>query len=111
MYLYVELWKARPAWLDLSREERKSWLDKVLGGLQEQLQSGVEVIGFALNDEDTPNSAGYDIFAAWKMPSKEIAQQFENFVENAGWHNYFEQVNARGKMLEMEPFVSAHINA
>ena len=42
------------------------------------------------------------------MPSKEIAQQFEGFVEEAGWHNYFEQVNARGQMMEMDVFLSSH---
>jgi hypothetical protein len=110
MYLYVELWKARPAWLALSQDERKDWLDKTLAGLQEQLSSGVEPVGLASNDEDTPYSSGYSLFAVWKMSNKEMAQQFENFVEAAGWHKYFEQVNARGETLEMEPFVSAHLN-
>jgi hypothetical protein len=111
MYLYVELWKIRPAWLELSKDERKSWFDKLLGSLQEQLQSGVEPLGLAQNDNDTPLSAGFDFVAAWKMPSKEIAQQFERFVEDAGWHNFFEQVNARGPMLEIEDFTSSHLSA
>lgn len=111
MYLYVELWKARPAWLELSRDERKAWIDRLLAGLQQQLQSGVEVVGFASNDGDTPRPSGYDFFAAWKMPNKEVARRFEDFVELAGWHGYFEQVNARGQMMEMEEFVSAHLNA
>lgn len=110
MYLYVELWKARSSWLDLSKEERKSWLDKLLGALQEQLQSGVEPIGLAINDEDTPLSAGYDFIAVWRMPSKEVAQQFEQFVEDAGWHDYFDQVNARGQFMSMDDFPSAHID-
>ncbi len=109
MYLYVELWKARPAWLELSKEERKLWFDKLLGSLQEQLQSGIEPLGFAQNDEDTPLSAGFDFIGAWKMPNKEIAEQFERFIEEAGWHNYFEQVNARGQMMEMDVFSSSHI--
>jgi hypothetical protein len=111
MYLYVELWKARSAWRELSQGERKSWMDKLLAGLQQQLQSGVEVVGFASNDGDTPLSSGFQYFAAWKMPNKEVAQQFEDFVERAGWHEYFEQVNARGQIMETEQFVSAHVNA
>lgn len=111
MYLYVELWKARQAWLDLSAEERKSWLDNLLAGLQEHLQSGtVEPIGFVRNDDDTPRSAGYDFFAVWKMQDNQAARKFEGFIEGAGWHKYFEQVNAGGKALEMEEFVAYHLN-
>jgi hypothetical protein len=109
MYLYAELWKARPAWLELSKEERKLWFDKLLGSLQEQLQAGVEPIGFASNDHDTPLSAGFDFIGLWKMPNKQVAEQFERFVDNAGWHNYFEQVNARGPAMEMDVFSSSHI--
>ena len=111
MYLYVELWKARPAWLALTQAERKSWMDKLLTGLQEQLQSGVEVLGFAANDADTPRSAGYDFLAAWRMPGREAAIGFEQFVEGAGWHEYFEQVNARGRVMETEEFVTSHTGA
>ncbi len=73
-------------------------------------QSGVEPLGFALNDEDTPLSAGYDFVGAWKMPNKEVAQQFERFLEDSGWHGYFEQVNARGQIMEMDVFSSSHID-
>jgi hypothetical protein len=109
MYLYVELWKARPAWLDLSRDEREAWFGKLLTSLQEQLEGGVEPLGFARNDDDTPLDAGYDFIGAWRMPDKETAQRFERFVESNGWHDYFEQVNARGPVLEIEAFSSSHI--
>ncbi|HEX6623131.1 MAG TPA: DUF6616 family protein [Pyrinomonadaceae bacterium] len=111
MYLYVELWKTRPAWLALSREQRAAWMDKLLAGLQEHLQSGVEVLGFARGDADTPLPAGYDFLAAWRMPGREAAERFERFVEGAGWHEYFEQVNARGRVMETAEFVSSHLDA
>lgn len=110
MYLYVELWKARPAWLELTKEERKLWFETLLGLLQKQLESGVEPLGFAQNDDDTPLSADYDFVGAWKMPDKETAEKFEKFVEDAGWHNYFEQVNVRGQMMEIDVFSSSHID-
>jgi hypothetical protein len=111
MHLYVELWKFRPAWLELSKEERKSWFEKLLGSLEAQLEAGVEPLGLARNDEDTPLSAGFDFVAVWKMPNQEIARQFENFVEAAGWHNYFEQVNVRGPMMGIDVFSSSHVDA
>ena len=86
-------------------------MDRLLAGLHEQLRSGVEVLGFAANDGDTPLSAGYDFVAAWRMTGKAAAEQFERFVEGAGWHEYFEQVNARGPVMETEEFVSSHVGA
>lgn len=111
MYLYVELWKLRPAWFELSQDEQKSWMNNLLAGLQEQFKSGVEPIGLAFNDADTPHSSGYDFFAVWKMPNKETARQFENFVEDSGLHEYFEQVNTRGEIANMEDVVAAHFKS
>ena len=110
MYFYIELWKARSAWLELSDERRKSWLDRLLAALREQLEGGVEPVGLVANDADTPRSAGYDFFAVWRMSDAEVARRFEDFIERVGWHDYFEQVNARGQALEMDSFVSSHLN-
>ena len=110
MYLYVELWKFRPAWLELSPDERKSWMDQLLAGLQQELESGVEVVGIVANDGDTPHSSGYDFLAVWKMPNKEAARKFEAFVEGSRLHDYYEQVNTRGQILDMEEVVAAHVN-
>lgn len=110
MYLYVELWKFHPAWLELAPDNRKSWMDKLLAGLQEQLELGVEIVGFLSNDSDTPHSSEYDFLAVWRMPDKESAVRFENFVEASGLHEYFEQVNTRGQVMEMGEVVAALLN-
>jgi len=110
MYLYVELWKFRPAWRALTPEDRKGWMDQLLGGLQQQLESGVEVVGFVTNDKDTPHSSGYDFLAVWRMPHKEAAVGFESFVEASGLHDYYEQVNTRGQVMDMEGVVAALLN-
>ena len=85
-------------------------MDQLLAGLQQQLESGVEVIGFVSNDGDTPHSSGYDFLAVWKMPNQETALKFEDFVESSGLHEYYEQVNTRGQMLDMEEVVAALLN-
>ena len=111
MYLYIELWKGRDTWTALDVEARKAWMDKTLAGLQEHLEKGnVEVIGFAQDEGETPHSAGYDFAAVWRMSDKDAAVTFENFVEDAGWHDYFEQVNFRGRELQMDEFVSGHMS-
>jgi hypothetical protein len=89
MHLYAELWKAWPKWLALAVGERKQYFDNVGTEIQKLTDAGVEVVGFAINDEDTPNRGDYRYLAVWKMPS----------LEQSGWYEYFEQVNARGELI------------
>ncbi len=110
MHLYTELWKFRPAWTDLAPDARKQWMDTLLGGLQKQMESGVELVGLLRNDDDTPHSSGYDFMAVWKMPSKESAEGFERFVEESGLHLYYEQVNTHGAIMELGGMVEALSN-
>jgi hypothetical protein len=105
MHLYLELWKAKPTWTALSQEQRDAFsagLGPAIGGL---LEAGVELLGFALNDEDTEHRADYTYLALWRMPSKELAIRLERTVVEAGFHDYFEQVNARGTLISPEAAV------
>ncbi len=99
MHLYVELWKARPQWLALSADERKQYFDKIGTEIQKLIEAGVEIVGFAINDDETPHRGDYRYLAVWKMPSLEQVRMLEASVQRAGRHDYFEQVNARGELI------------
>lgn len=98
-HLYVELWNPKQAWMDLSAEERQAFFDKVGGEIQKLTEEGIEIVGFAVNDDETPYRSDHKYMAVWKMPSKEHVEMLEESVSQAGWYNYFEQVNARGELL------------
>ncbi len=108
MYLYVELWKARPAWFALSAAERAGYMENVGPAIGQLLGAGIELLGFALADSDTLHGAEYTYLAAWRMPSKELALALEQAVDGASWHVYFEQVNARGAIMP-PPDALAHM--
>ena len=72
---------------------------------------GVELVGFALNDEDTEYRADYTYLALWKMPSQELAVRLERTVIEAGFHEYFEQGNARGALVSPEAAVEHMVRA
>lgn len=111
MHLYVELWKPRPAWFALTAVEREAYvaqLGPAIGGL---LESGIELLGFAMNDGDVPYSAEYPYLAVWRMPTVAHARQLENLVDAAGWHHYFEQVNARGEIVPPPVVLSMMVGA
>ena len=98
MYLYVETWQPTQEWLGLSKEERVNYVTAVGGAIQQLIDAGVEIVGWALNDNDTDHHNGFDYFAVWKFPNKEIIKQFEATVTAAGWYNYFKQVNCSGTL-------------
>lgn len=101
MHLYVELWNARPEWLALSIDERENYISKVGPGIKKLNEAGVELVGFALNDPDTPHRSDHRYLAVWKMPDGESqVNLLEETLEEAGWHEYFEQVNARGALVD-----------
>ncbi len=77
------------------------------------MEKGVEIVGFARNDKTTPHTSGHHYLAVWKMPSIEQVEALENAVAQAGWHDYFEQVNARGPLIAASEALAdmAHLGA
>lgn len=110
MYIYVELWNVTQDWMDLSKEERREFLDGAKAGIQEMLAAGVENIGWAMNDEHTPHRSDYRYMAIWKMPSLEFVEQLESAVQEAGWYKYFSQANSRGKIMPLPEAMDFLIN-
>ncbi len=101
MYLYIELWKPQPAWHALSTEERSQYMATIGPSLQQLVDDGLELVGFGLNEEETPNRADYRYVAVWRVKNRKTALLLENVVREAGWHDYFEQVNVRGRELSL----------
>ena len=102
MYLYLELWSARDAWLKLTTDERKAYFEKVSSTVAGLLESGSEALAFALNDDDTDRRANYEYLALWRMPDRATAVEFENRLNELGWYDLFDQQNMRGEEITAE---------
>lgn len=98
MYLFIELWKPKQAWLDLPQDKRAEYMQQLGPAIQQLTEAGMEIVSWSLNETDTPQGTDHTYIAAYKFPSKEIALQMEAAVEGAGWYNYFEQINAKGEL-------------
>ena len=85
-------------------------MDKIVLVIHELLEAGVESLGFAFNDTDTPHPSGYDYLAVWKMPNKDLVDRFEKVVEESGFRNYHEQVNTRGEMVDLDVLIDQHVD-
>jgi hypothetical protein len=106
MYLYVEMWKPRPEWEALSREQRQEYLQQMATGIEKMMVSGVELIGFAANDEGVPDEADCRYIAVWKMPNLGHVHMLEKAVKTEGWGNFFEIGNARGRLLSIDEAIN-----
>ncbi len=109
MYLYVEMWKARPAWLALGQAEREQFFATVGQEIGNQLGAGAELVGVARNDTDTPHRADYDYVAVWKIPDMERVHAFAETWVRVGFHTYFDQEDVRGELMAPEAFIGHHL--
>ncbi|ANE52663.1 DUF6616 family protein [Flavisolibacter tropicus] len=111
MITYIELWKAKSTWNDLSKEERENYTNGLGPAIQKLLDNGVQIISWGANDTATVKKVGYDYFAVWSFPSEDAAREFEKMVESVGWHNYFDQVNASGMTTSPQEVIGQMIQA
>lgn len=110
MKMYIELWKATQAWIDLSKEERGNYMGQLGPAIQQLVEGGAEILNWGAIDQETYKKVDYDFFAVWRFPSQEAAEGFEKLVEGAGWYTYFEQVNAMGNPVSPQEVIGQLIN-
>jgi len=96
MIYCIELWNAKPTWKVLPKVDKQHYVNAVIEATSDLANKGVQVITWSENTTSYPKKADFDYFAIWTIPTKELAGEFLNTVEEAGWYNYFEQSNILG---------------
>ena len=110
MKTYIELWRAKSSWRNLSKEERGNYMEQLAPAIQQLMDNGVEIVSWGTNDSSTFERADYDFFGVWNFPDSKMAREFEKMVEEAGWYNYFEQVNIMGDAATPQDVIAKMIN-
>tara|TARA_B110000037_G_C17036619_1_gene471898 strand:+ start:399 stop:734 length:336 start_codon:yes stop_codon:yes gene_type:complete len=110
MKCFIELWKAKDAWKQLSKEDRGNYVGQIGPHIQNILGKGVEIVSWGSNENTTEHRADYDFFAVWNFPNQELLDEFEAIVEGAGWYDYFEQVNLSGESTTPEEIIGKMVN-
>ena len=115
MYLYIELWRAKDAWLKLSVDQRRAKLNQLQQAAAANPIPGVTPFSFrkldgklvfdgvttdpVILDEAVARPTGFRYAAAWMIPTRDLVKKFERRVEDLGWwFEYFEQRNAWGEI-------------
>ncbi|MUP47293.1 nuclear transport factor 2 family protein [Gramella sp. BOM4] len=99
-YILTEIWKAKPAWYELSKQEREKFFnDKINPVLMKTLQNGAEILGTAVNNNTGEEKMDYQFMAVWKFPDKKNSDELEKVAKEAGFLKYFDQVNFSGNLI------------
>lgn len=96
MITYIEFWKAKQTWIDLPKEDKINYTTSLGPAIQQLIDNGVQIVSWGANESFTFNRIDYDYFAVWTFPDVATTQNFEQMVNEVGWYNYFDQVNAMG---------------
>lgn len=106
MKVFIELWRARESWVELSPEQRGEWMQSVGPSIQTMLGAGVAYVGGGRTEAgDERCDTSHDYFAVWTVPDEDVRRAFESAIEQSGWYDYFEQVNVTGESADLEPLI------
>ncbi|MBY6204512.1 DUF6616 family protein [Halomonas denitrificans] len=109
MYIYVEHWTPKQAWLDLSKDDRRAFFERMMPLIEKHEEMGIETLAMATVDEDTPMKSDHVFVSVFRMPDEKLARMFEQDIESIGWYEYFDQTNARGSICTPEEIIGTHI--
>ena len=108
MYLMIEAWTPRPAWLALTETERADYVAGVGEGVAELAAEGVSSLGWGLVDEASRGTE-HVAFAVWECGSREGCDALRTAIAAAGWYEYFEQIDFGGEAGPPDAVLRHHI--
>lgn len=101
MKYYIETFTPKQTWLDLTKEERAEYMNKITLSSQHLVEQGGEVVVMSENDSDTFQGLSRQFFIIWKFPTNELAKSFESLGLSEEWYDYFDQFNLKGSSSDI----------
>lgn len=99
-YILTEVWNAKPSWLALPAEARVEFFETKVGPLLSSLVGeGAEILACAINDNTGSERMDYRFMAVWRLPDKAFSDRLEAAAKEAGFLEYFDQVNFSGSPI------------
>lgn len=110
MYLLIEAWTPRPAWLALSQQERADYVAKVGEGMAALDAQGIKPLGWGFTD-DASRGTDHVAYAVWECGSREGCDTMRAAITDAGWYELFDQVDFGGEAGPPDAVLRQHIEA
>jgi hypothetical protein len=108
MYLMIEAWTPKPAWLALTETERAEYVAGVGEGVAALAAQGVSSLGWGLVDEAS-RGLDHTAFAVWECGSRAGCDALRAAIAAAGWYEYFDQVDFGGEAGPPDAVLRHHI--
>lgn len=105
MYWYVEAWRAKTAWLEMTASERQEFANKVKTLVDSLASNDLKLLGCVITDADTELHGGYQYAAVWQGTDRSEIAKIENGTAQIGWHTYFEQINHGSELATAEEVI------
>jgi len=98
MCYYIEEWKPKREWLEMTPGDRGKFLFDHSPAIQNLIDDGAELIGYCVNHNGQSDRTDH-FLRVWRLPHKDFVQRIDETLERAGWHLFFERGDARGEVL------------
>ncbi len=108
MYLMIEAWTPKPAWLALTEQERADYVAGVGEGVGGLAAQGVTSLGWGLIDEASRGTE-HTAFAVLECGSREGCDALRSTIAAAGWYEYFDQVDFGGEAGPPDAVLRHHV--
>jgi len=95
---FVEAWRPKKAWTSLSVDDRKAYVDRLMGYVQSILDETIEVVTWSLSDLEVKLSSDMTHFAVYRIASNESFEALKGAITESGWYEYFDQVEYAGHL-------------
>ncbi len=92
----AELYTPKPAWLALDAEGRQNFFAGIGAGMAGLSALGIEPIALGEVDATVLHAPSHTFFALWRCPDEAALGALVSGIAAAGWHDYFETINAGG---------------
>lgn len=97
----IELYTPKSAWLALNDKERHQFFEAIAKGMSALSELGIEAIAMGKADGCKPYAVEQSFFAIWRLPNDEALNALLAGIAAAGWHDYFNTVNAAGLGVDL----------
>ena len=108
MYLMIEAWTPKGAWLALTNEERAGYVAGVREGVAALASHRIRSLGWGLTDEAS-RGTDHIAFAVWECGSREDCDVLRSAIADAGWYEYFDQLDFSGEAGEPDRVLRHHV--
>lgn len=93
MQTLIIMWEPNDKWRGLTEAKQKDYLLSLDAAVNEARSQGVMTLGWSRIDRSLRRAPAAGFVGVFAMSDAQQIHEFEKYVEQAGWYDYFDSVN------------------